>query len=189
MCENCLSEALFYNPNSFDALIQISNLRILRKRDEEALSYMEKIYNFALNCINNNDENNLPSQDILLNLSKNYAELGHHPQAIKLLDILVKSNDEDLECWYLLAFNHYTIKNYKYSSKCIKNFKLTASKVPSNSKTADILELEDAAKELETTLEEIKKSQGELTNSHEEGEDYEFDKEEEKNEEDQMTID
>jgi hypothetical protein len=144
----------------------MSNLRILRKRDAEALTFMDKIYNSVLDYLNIGDETLLPSQDILSNLSKNYSELLQYVKAIKILDIILKLNDEDLECWYLLSFNHYTIKNYKYSMKCLKNFKRVYEK--HSFKTDEILELEDAAKELYQILEDIRKNSqdGELRNNN-----------------------
>jgi len=165
-CEKCLSEALKYSPVSFDANIQISNLRILRRRDDEALGYMEKIYQHIINCINQNDDSSLPNVDILLNLAKNYSELTQYVKAIKILDTLIRLNDEDLECWYLLAFNHYSIQNYKHSYKCLKHFKTVSEKI--SFKSNEILDLEDAAKELAAVLEDLKKNSddGELKNNN-----------------------
>jgi tetratricopeptide (TPR) repeat protein len=166
MCEKCLSEALIYNPDSFDALIQLSNLRILRKRDDEALMSLEKIYIFILDCLDKCNDQKLPTQDIILNLSKNFAELGQYIKAIKLLDLLIKLHDEDLEYWYLLAFNHYTIKNFKNAARCLKHFKKVSEKT--SYKSDSVLELEDAAAELEATLENVRKSMkdGELRNNN-----------------------
>lgn len=144
----------------------MSNLRILRKRDTEALTFMDRIYNSVLDYLNQGDETLLPSQDILSNLSKNYSELLQYVKAIKILDLVLKLNDEDLECWYLLAFNHYTIKNNKYSLKCLKNFKRVYDK--HSYKSEEILELEEAATELYHTLDNIRKNtqDGELRNNN-----------------------
>jgi len=127
---------------------------------------MDKIYNSVIDYLNKGDETLLPNQDILSNLSKNYSELLQYVKAIKILDIILKLNDEDLECWYLLSFNHYTIKNYKHSMKCLKNFKRVYEK--HSFKTDEILELEDAAKELYQILEDIRKNSqdGELRNNN-----------------------
>ena len=166
VCEKCVTEALNYDTNSFDALIQISNLRILRKRDDEAVSYMDRLYNSIMTLVELGDESSLPTQEILLNLSKNYSELGLYLKAIKILDVCVKINEDDLECWYLLAFNHYTIKNFKHSMRCLKNFSKVSGKT--SYKSDEVLDLEDAAKELFQTLERIKSDSvdGELKNNH-----------------------
>lgn len=148
----------------------MSNLRILRKRDEEAILCMDKIYEHTLKCAASsliNSECTLPDHDTLLNLSKNYAEVGLFHKAIKVLDILVKMDDEDLECWYLLAFNHYSYKNYKLSMRCLKNFRAVYEKI---GKGGCNNELEEAAKELYLTLEDIKQKKGELYNENAEEE-------------------
>ena len=159
-CEKCLTEALKFSPSSHDALIQFSNLRILRKRDEEALKHMQIIYDDVISCVQHGDDLKLPSSDILLNLSKNFSELTQYVKSIKILDILIKLDDEDLECWYLLAYNHFLIKNYKHTEKCLKNFKKSAFKV--SHKTESVQDLESAAKELENELSKI----GDLKNNN-----------------------
>ncbi len=159
-CEKCLTEALKFYPSSHDALIQFSNLRILRKRDDEALKHMQIIYDDIISSVQHGDDTNLPSADILLNLSKNFSELTQYIKAIKILDVLIKLDDEDLESWYLLAYNHFLIKNYKHTEKCLKNFKKSALKV--SYKTESVQDLESAAKELENELSKI----GELKNNN-----------------------
>lgn len=121
---------------------------------------MQIIYEDVTNSAEHGDDSNLPNTDILLNLSKNFAELSQYIKAIKILDILIKLDDEDLECWYLLAYNHYLIKNYKNSDKCLKNFKKVAYKI--NHKTDTIQEIESAALELESELKKF----GELKNNN-----------------------
>ena len=43
ICENSIKEAMKYCPESIDILLQLSNLRIIRKRDNEAKESMFKI--------------------------------------------------------------------------------------------------------------------------------------------------
>ena len=100
LCEKYLFEALKYDPVSFDALIQLSNLRILRCRDNEALELMEKIYNDILKLVENGKDG-IPNQDILSNLAKNYSELEIFNKAIKIYDIIVKINDEDVKILFI----------------------------------------------------------------------------------------
>ena len=101
MCEKYLNEGIKYDANSYDVLIQLSNLRILRCRDNEALEFMDKIYNDVL-AIVESGKDDLPNEDILSNLAKNYSELELFVKAIKIYDILIKINDQD-------------VNNYKYS--------------------------------------------------------------------------
>jgi len=184
ICEASLKEALFYSPDSFDANLQLSNLRIIRKKDDEASIYMDKIYSSVLNHLDDADDFCLPDQDVMLNLSRNYAEIGEYAKAIKLLDILLKYNDEDLECLYLLSFNHFTIKNYKHAGKCLKLFYKAANKT--KNKTEEMLDCEAAANELSVELEKIKSEKGELINNTAEENEEEEEKEETSND---MNID
>jgi tetratricopeptide (TPR) repeat protein len=93
-CEEYLKKGLECNPDSLDVLIQLSNLRILRCRDNEALQFMERIYNYIQLCLDRLDE--FPSEDLLANLAKNYSELEQYAKAIKIYDILIKMNDENV---------------------------------------------------------------------------------------------
>ena len=56
ICEDSISKALNICPDSIEALLQFSNLRILRKRDNEAKQAMYKILEKIKN-IDNNDKN------------------------------------------------------------------------------------------------------------------------------------
>jgi tetratricopeptide (TPR) repeat protein len=95
MCENYLTEAIKYDKDSQDVLIQYSNLRILRARDNEALEYMERIYNMVIQYLDNGNSDLLQSS-IIENLAKNYSELERYTKAIKLYDILVALDDENV---------------------------------------------------------------------------------------------
>jgi len=86
---------LNYDENNIEALLQYSNLRILRCKDQEALFFMDKIYE-KINICNENNLENYPSLEVLLQLSKNYFELECYLKSIKLLDMLVKFDDENV---------------------------------------------------------------------------------------------
>ena len=90
-------------PDSIDALVQLSNLRILRCRDSEAKIYMDKVFSHIFlilennnNNITNNTNELFPSSDIIMNLAKNYSELKILDKAIKLYDFLININDQDV---------------------------------------------------------------------------------------------
>ena len=73
ICEDNISQALNICPESIEALLQFSNLRILRKRDKEAKEAMYKIYEKLKNIENNLNEQEIPERDMLINLSQNFA--------------------------------------------------------------------------------------------------------------------
>lgn len=188
LCETYLQKALEVDSDSYDGLIQLSNLRILRCRDKEALACMDKIYEFILLSLEKNDDS-YPSQDIMFNLSKNYSEFQNYPKAIKILDLLIKLDEENVEYWYYLAFNHFEIQNYKHSFKCLDIMKNIKEKTGYENK-----DIEEACYDLYDKLKKIeKKSKKGLTNNNfddnKDDDDDKSDMEEESIENEKMNLD
>ena len=150
ICENCIKEGLIISHNNIDILLQLSNLRILRKRDKEAKEILDKI----MNLININDitNENFPDHDVLLNIANNYAEINHYFEAIKILSVLVKIDDEDLNCWYLIAFDNYQCGNYKEAYEIIQKIFEIYNSCPNKFNT--FLDVISASEELKINLEE-----------------------------------
>lgn len=144
---------------------------------------MDKVFEYISNLMINNINPNgelPPSSDIIMNLAKNYSELKIYVKAVQLYDLCLKINDEDLEIWYLTAFNHFQINNYKASMKCLENLKKVAEKLKVKNKL-----IEDASNELYNELVKIRNAKGNLTDST-----YLDDKKYEINDEDEeMNID
>ena len=161
ICENCIKEGLIISHNNIDILLQLSNLRILRKRDKEAKEILDKI----MNLININDvtNDNFPDHDILLNIANNYAEINCYAEAIKLLSILVKIDDEDLNCWYLMAFDNYLCGNYKEAYELVEKIFHIYNNNPNH--FSDFQDIISASEELKNNLEQ---RQQPLKNKHEE---------------------
>ena len=161
ICENCIKEGLIISHNNIDILLQLSNLRILRKRDKEAKEILDKI----MNLININDvtNDNFPDHDILLNIANNYAEINCYAEAIKLLSILVKIDDEDLNCWYLMAFDNYLCGNYKEAYELVEKIFHIYNNNPNH--FSDFQDVISASEELKNNLEQ---RQQPLKNKHEE---------------------
>lgn len=156
-CEKALSEAIQVCDINPDVLIQYANLRILRMRDKEAREYMEKALELILSSKNTD---HFPDSELICTLAKNFAELGDYYNATKVLDILTKLDDQNLEYWYLLAFNHFKLKNYILSQNCIDNLNEIQEKV----KEVD-QELFEGAAELAQELRKIELSNGKLSNN------------------------
>jgi len=60
---------------------------------------MDKIFDFTINNLDSNivfNNEQPPSSDMITNLAKNYSELKSYDKAIKLYDILIRLNDEDV---------------------------------------------------------------------------------------------
>ena len=62
----------------------LSNLRIIRERDEEAETVLNNIYNIIKKTDENDD--NFPDHDMLMNISKNFAEINLFDTNNNLLD-------------------------------------------------------------------------------------------------------
>lgn len=56
---------------------------------------METIYNLFIQNLQISSDH-LPSEGVLVNLAKNYSELEHYIRAIKILDEVIKINDEEV---------------------------------------------------------------------------------------------
>lgn len=157
-CEMCLKEAYTIDSNNIDVLLQYSNLRILRAKDKEAREYMEKAINIIYNI---KSEEDLPESETIFNLAKNFSELEDYYNSIKLIDIAIQLDDQNLEYWYHAAYNHYKLKNYFNSYNCIERFRETQSKLNELDE-----ELFIAVDELETELKKISNNNNnELTNN------------------------
>ncbi len=150
ICENCIKEGLIISHNNIDILLQLSNLRILRKRDKEAKEILDKI--MSLININDITNENFPDHDILLNIANNYAEINYYFDAIKILSVLVKIDDEDLNCWYLIAFDNYQCGNYKEAYEIIEKLFEIYNSCPSKFNSfSDVI---SASEELKNNLEQ-----------------------------------
>lgn len=139
---------------------------------------MEKVFKL----LDSEDDEKIPEFEVMLNLSKNYSELRNFYKAVKVLEILVGLDDEHVEAWYLLGFNHFELKNFKDCSNCLENLKESIKKSGEEHK-----DIEEAAGEIWAKLETLRDKHGELRNNPlEEGNDYE---EEIGNEDSGMDID
>ena len=152
ICEESVKEGMKYDSQSVELLLQLSNLRIVRGRDDEAKQALEMIDQY-IDKIDVND-NEYPSRDMMVNISKNYAELSLFDKAIKYMDIAMKMDDEDIEGWYYLSYYHYNITNYEDAMKCLKNLNKVHAKLTKENKanTPQVHDIIDAAKTLYNDL-------------------------------------
>ena len=146
---------------------------------------MDKLYEFILLSLDKNDDS-YPSQDIMFNLSKNYSEFQNYPKAIKILDLLIKLDEENVEYWYYLSYNHFEIKNYKHSFKCIDIMKNIKEKTGYENK-----DIEEACYDLYDRLKKIEKKSGKkgLTNNNFDDKEDKSTMEEESIENENMNLD
>ena len=184
ICENSINEALKYCPESIEALLQLSNLRIIRKRDNEAKEAMFKILEKIKKVdIGENIEQSLPERDILINLSQNFAELKLFKEACYVINLLIKKDDEDIESYYLLAVYEDNNRNFLSSMEALDKFNNIYMKLQKNGETISpiLQQYVDSAKALYNKLSKIKKDK--LIDENPEEDDDNDDMEEEEDEE------
>ena len=163
ICENsiiCVKEALQYCPDSIEALLQFSNLRIIRKRDIEAKQAMFKILDKIKKIEKDeNNEQSMPERDILINLSQNFAELKLFKEACYVINTIIKKDDEDIECFYLLAIYEENNHNYFSSMEALDKFNKIYMKLQKNKQiiTPVLQQYVDSAKALYNKLSKLKK--------------------------------
>ncbi len=178
ICENSIKEALSYYPESIDALLQLSNLRILRKRDKEAKNAMYKILEKIKNIDNNNiEDESLPERDMLINLSQNFAELKLFEEAVYVINLIIKTDDEDIEAYYLLAIYQDEYHNYVSALDALEKFNNLYMKIQKNGIITPVIQqYVTSAKGLYTKLSKIKNEQ--LVDEHPNEDEQEDDEDE-----------
>ena len=190
ICEDNISQALNICPDSIEALLQFSNLRILRKRDNEAKQAMYKILE-KINEINNNinNDNNveieeIPERDMLINISQNFAELKLFKEACYIINLILKKDDEDIECYYLLAVYEDNYRNFFSAMEALDKFNKIYMKMQKNGETITpvIKQYVSEAKNMYNKLSKIKKEQ--LIDENPEDDNNNSDEDEEMDEDD-----
>jgi len=183
ICEKSINEALKYYPESIEALLQLSNLRIIRKRDNEAKEAMFKILEKIKKIDNGeNVDQTLPERDVLINLSQNFAELKLFKEACYVINLLIKKDDEDIESYYLLAIYEDNYCNYFSSMEALDKFNKIYMKLQKDGELISpiLQQYVDSAKVLYNKLSKMKKDQ--LIDQNPEEDDNNEDMEEEEDE-------
>ena len=184
ICENNISKALNICPESIEALLQFSNLRILRKRDSEAKEAMNKILEKIKQIDKDLNEQEIPERDILINLSQNFAELKLFKDACYIINLILKKDDEDIECYYLLAVYEDNYRNFFSAMEALDKFNKIYIKMQKNGEAISpvIKQYVAEAKNLYNKLSKIKKEQ--LIDENPEDDDDDNNSDEEMEEED-----
>ena len=184
ICENNISKALNICPESIEALLQFSNLRILRKRDSEAKEAMNKILEKIKQIDKDLNEQEIPERDILINLSQNFAELKLFKDACYIINLILKKDDEDIECYYLLAVYEDNYRNFFSAMEALDKFNKIYIKMQKNGEAISpvIKQYVAEAKNLYHKLSKIKKEQ--LIDENPEDDDNDNNSDEEMEEED-----
>ena len=164
ICEENISKGLNICPDSIEALLQFSNLRILRKRDNEAKQAMYKILEMIKKIDNNEknfEEHDIPERDVLINLSQNFAEMKLFREACYIINLILKKDDEDIECFYLLAVYEESYRNFFSAMEALDKFNKIYMKMQKNGENISpvIKQYVTEAKNMYNRLSKIKKEE------------------------------
>jgi len=118
-CESCISTALSVDPEGYEALQTMTNMRLSQNRIEEAYSLLERSISIWQNVPFEDEE--YPSYEFRLVCSRLLVELGKFVQAKELLEQLSQEDDEIEEVWYLLALSQYSLDDRESAMVAIDN--------------------------------------------------------------------
>ena len=121
-CELALKEALSTDGQNIDALQSLGNLRMIRNKDAEAKKYLNEVYNIIMKTKKEeNASKQLPSIDFRMQTTRLLVELQEFKKSVKILDTIIKEEDEHVETWYLLGFCFCKLNLFQNGQECIKN--------------------------------------------------------------------
>lgn len=125
-CELALKEALSIDGQNIDALQSLGNLRMIRNKDDEAKKYLNTVYNIIMKIKKDVDQQEsaskqLPSIDFRMQTTRLLVELQEFKKSVKILDTIIKEEDERVETWYLLGFCFCKLSLFQNALECIKN--------------------------------------------------------------------
>ncbi|RHZ64213.1 hypothetical protein Glove_326g175 [Diversispora epigaea] len=104
-CEEYLNQALEIDSNNSEVYQILASVRISQQRNNEAKSALLK----SLDIWSHLEPGNplVPSYDSRISLVKLLLELSLYTQALSVLEILQKENDQIVDLWYLYGWCYY----------------------------------------------------------------------------------
>ena len=98
---------------------------------------------------------------MLINLSQNFAELKLFKEACYIINLILKKDDEDIECYYLLAVYEDNYRNFFSAMEALDKFNKIYMKMQKNGEniTPVIKQYVNEAKNMYNKLSKIKKEQ------------------------------
>lgn len=71
------------------------------------------------------DHGPMPSIDFRMQTARLVVQLQKYKQAVQVLEIIIKEDDESLEAWYLLAFSLFKRQKWASAKECCLNIHTT----------------------------------------------------------------
>lgn len=63
----------------------------------------------------------MPSIEFRMQTARLLVELSEFKKSVKILDMIIKEEDERVETWYLLGFCLFKLNLFANAQECIKN--------------------------------------------------------------------
>lgn len=83
---------------------------MVRNNDNEAKKYLSQVYNIIMKTkkasedLRNESVSSLPNIEFRMQTARLLVELSEFKKSVKILDMIIKEEDERVETWYLLGF-------------------------------------------------------------------------------------
>ncbi|CAG8702520.1 17446_t:CDS:2, partial [Dentiscutata heterogama] len=104
-CEEYLNKALEIDPTNPEVYQLLASVRLSQQRNDEAKIALEKSLSSWINL--EPGDPSIPSYDTRISLVKLLLELSQYTQALSVLEILQKEDDQVVEIWYLYGWCYY----------------------------------------------------------------------------------
>jgi predicted Zn-dependent protease len=104
-CEQYLSQALAFDPESIEALQTLASVRLSQSRPSEASALLRQ--SLGLWTALEPGTGLWPSFGLRMNLARLLLELSLFDEALSVLQINQTEDDEDPEVWYLFGWSYY----------------------------------------------------------------------------------
>ncbi|CAG8825355.1 3829_t:CDS:2, partial [Gigaspora rosea] len=104
-CEDYLNKALEIDPTNPEVYQLLASVRLSQQRNEEAKIALEKSLSLWINLEPGNQS--IPSYETRISLIKLLLELSQYTQALSVLEILQKEDDQVVDIWYLYGWCYY----------------------------------------------------------------------------------
>jgi hypothetical protein len=130
-CESAINQALEWAPNGLEAELCLANLRLCQCRADEAVDIVRRCLSrwrmdaapddddsdavaeqgVGTGVFSSDDPSDWPTYSQQVAVAKLCIELSLYEEALSVLEILLATDDEDPEPWYLIGWTYYLTRD------------------------------------------------------------------------------
>ncbi|CAG8568267.1 5842_t:CDS:2 [Acaulospora morrowiae] len=104
-CEEYLKQALEIDPSNPEVHQLLASVRLSQQKNEEAKVALEKSLDLWIHL--EPDDPSIPSYETRISLVKLLLEIAQYTQALSVLELLQKEDDQVVDLWYLYGWCYY----------------------------------------------------------------------------------